>query len=339
MGRAHTARLGDLSRRSPGDREVDVANARGGKRVGRQAARGLLRQALHHADGQLRGRPQPCAKPRLLASGHDASRVLFLTVRQPDDLEGLVVVPEDVPRIRDVVREHGAKLVVVDPLSAGLTAGMDTHRDAPVRQALAPLAQLASEEQLALVAVAHFTKDGAPDALARTVGSVGFTAAARSVLAFGEDPDEEDAARSGARVLAHAKCNVGPLAPSFAYRVVGYPVPGKDEDGNDAEIETSKLMFLGEHSASADSLLAPRNGNGAASASEEAQKFLRTELAAGPRLADEMKAAAQQAGISHATLRRIKKDLGVDSEKQGFGKDARWYWMPPKKKEADDGSK
>jgi len=55
------------------------------------------------------------------------------------------------------------------------------------------------------------------EALARTVGSVAFTAAARSVIAFGYDPDDEDSAHSGSRVLAHAKSNVGPLAQSLAY--------------------------------------------------------------------------------------------------------------------------
>ena len=59
----------------------------------------------------------------------------------------------------------------------------------------------------------HFSKS-AVSALLGAGGSVGFVAAARSILVFGVDPNDEQGARGPKRVLAHAKCNVGRLQRS-----------------------------------------------------------------------------------------------------------------------------
>jgi hypothetical protein len=57
----------------------------------------------------------------------------------------------------------------------------------------------------------------------------------------------------------------------------------------------------------------------------EAQAFLRSVVADGARLATEIQAAATAAGISTATLRRAKEDLGIKPRKQGTV----WYWSLP----------
>jgi hypothetical protein len=57
----------------------------------------------------------------------------------------------------------------------------------------------------------------------------------------------------------------------------------------------------------------------------EAQAFLRSVVADGPRLATAVQEAATAAGISTATLRRAKEDLGIKPKRQGTV----WYWSLP----------
>ncbi len=66
-------------------------------------------------------------------------------------------------------------------------------------------------------------------------------------------------------------------------------------------------------------------------ARKEAVSLLRRELAHGPRLATEIERIATEHGISRATLRRAKEDLGVVSNRLTDGNGARgpWYWMLP----------
>ena len=64
---------------------------------------------------------------------------------------------------------------------------VDSHRDQDVRSVLAPIAVLAERCELAVLAIGHFPKS-ATRALLAMGGSVGFSAAARSILVFGIDP-------------------------------------------------------------------------------------------------------------------------------------------------------
>src|SRR5204863_4987 len=65
--------------------------------------------------------------------------------------------PDDCDLLRDTIRETGARLVVLDPFLAFLSAGVSKLSDQWVRRALAPLAQVADETRAALVLVRHLT--------------------------------------------------------------------------------------------------------------------------------------------------------------------------------------
>jgi AAA domain-containing protein len=266
--------------------------------------------------------PHSTTVPRLMAAGANLDLVRFVTVERGDQHD-ILVIPDDVERLTEAVREHNAAALFIDPLNATIGGATDTHNDASVRRVLAPLAQLAESEGIAVVAVSHFTKSGAADALARTSGSLAFTAAARSVLAFGYDPDVEDARRNGARVLAHAKCNVGPQAGSLSYAVASATVPSRDGEA----IPTSLLTLLGESETSADALLLPRN-EAETTALDEAEEFLIQELAEGERPVKEVRKAASDAGIQARTLKRAKEHLRVESHRVGGSKGA-WFWALP----------
>jgi RecA-family ATPase len=168
--------------------------------------------------------------PRLMAANADLERVHRVDV-EDEHGAGMLTLPTDVKRLElalDGLKADGrpVAMIVIDPIGAFLSAETDSHKDASVRRALAPLAQLASARQLAVVVVAHLNKDDSQRIMTRVSGSVAFGAAARSVLGFVRDPDDADGEQGADRVLVHCKTNVGKYAdPGRPHRVAdgGHP--------------------------------------------------------------------------------------------------------------------
>jgi hypothetical protein len=61
---------------------------------------------------------------------------------------------------------------------------------------------------------------------------------------------------------------------------------------------------------------------------EEAKAFLCQYLASSPHLARDVLKAANAAGIATRTLNRAKAALGVQVQRDGWGKRGRWVWLP-----------
>ena len=76
---------------------------------------------------------------------------------------------------------------------------------------LAPLATMAEQRRTSVLAACTSPRPRWTRCWGRW-RRVGFIGAARSVLIFGVDPTDEQGNRGPARVLAHRKCNVGPIA-------------------------------------------------------------------------------------------------------------------------------
>ena len=257
--------------------------------------------------------------PRLLAARADLNYVVGLDLME-DGKPDLLSLPDDLELIAATAAEYKAKALLVDPLLAALSGGMDSHRDHDVRHRLAPIAQLAEDAGVAVLAVMHLRKGAANEALDRVSGSVAFTAAARSVLAFGqaEDDGEEDGDGDG-RVLAHAKSNLGRLAPSLAYRVEGVSV-----EHGDVTIPTSRLVCTGEVDVHATELLSPPPTEDRTEV-EIAAEWLADELGDGEwRASRDLKAAAKMADIRERTLKRAKQRLGIEDRREGFPAISEW---------------
>src|SRR5262249_49392416 len=123
----------------------------------------------------------------------------------------------DIALLEKAIIEKKPKLIIIDPISAYLGA-IDSFRDAEVRVVLAPLAALAEKHGIAVVAVMHLTKNEERRAIARGNGGIAFVAAARSVLLVAKDPQDENR-----RFLTVVKTNIGPPAPTLAFKIVGQP--------------------------------------------------------------------------------------------------------------------
>jgi len=75
---------------------------------------------------------------------------------------------------------------------------------------------------------------------------------------------------------------------------------------------------------------------GGSSVAQEAKEFLREKLESGPKKAEYLIEEAGQEGIGVRTLKRIKKELGIRSRREG-GSSGTWFWeLPTTAKGAND---
>lgn len=256
--------------------------------------------------------------PRLIAAGADRSRILAMrAIYQPQ----LALVPgvekpvpfsllEHLPQLEELIRRAApCRLVIVDPVSAFL-AGTDTHNNAEVRSVLAPLAEMAARNRVAVVAVSHLNK-GQGSAMDRVIGSIAFTAAART--AYIVTKDEDDPAR---RLLLPVKNNLGIDLNGFAYRLAGEPTPHIEWEPKPVVMSADEAVGMPGHSRGPDP-----------EARQDAEAWLLDFLSAGPRTAQEIFMAARAEGHTRVTVKRAKATAGIQSVKQDF--DGPWVWMLP----------
>ena len=267
--------------------------------------------------------------PRLIAAEADLDRVHLLGCKQED---GVLDLTRHLGAIERLAERHGARLLVIDPLVAGLPVGrIDGHKDQHVRSVLAPISALAQRRDLASLSTMHFSKQ-ATSALIGASGSIGFAGAARSILVFGVDPNDERGAEGPKRILAHAKCNVGKLMRSRELALTEHVI---DPFGSNP-ITTARIEVGDPSDVSANDLV--RDTDRKVSARVAAQKFLRELLADGPHKAKECILLAEEDDIGVKTLYRAKDDLGVSSmqRKTPDGK-PEWWWVMPEEEEPPAG--
>ena len=146
-------------------------------------------------------------RPRLEAVGADLSRCSILDAVHEQKFDGeerirSLSLQSDIGRLGQHLKMYGARLIVLDPTA--YLGGVDSHKNTDVRAALAPLAKLAEEYGVAVVAITHLNKAvGSGEALMRVTGSLAFVAAARA--AFVVTKDEDDPER---RLMLPAKNNL-----------------------------------------------------------------------------------------------------------------------------------
>ena len=247
-------------------------------------------------------------RPRLDAAGADTKKIVAVSTVPDGKAERMISIPKDLTLVELAIRRVGAALVVVDPLMAFLSSDTNSHKDQDVRRALAPLAALAERTRAAVLIVRHLNKTEGGNSLYRGGGSIGIIGAARSGLVVAEDPEDPDR-----RVLAPNKNNLAKPAPSLVFGMGTAP--------NDAV----RVIWHGRSDLSAAQILQPPVDEDK-SALSEAKKFLRNELRDGPVAAKQVKKNAREADISERTLKRAKRELGVDSEKES---DGYWTWVLP----------
>ena len=250
-------------------------------------------------------------RPRAEDLGADLSRITVLKgVQDGDGREHQLDLTEHLSVLDEILARGGFRYVVIDPINAYLGVSLDTHRDAAIRSVLTPLAELAEKYGVAIVCILHLTKSGRDKAIYRGQGSIGYSAAARTVLLVGQNPDDEQE-----RVVVCIKNNLVAFPPALAF-----------------EISEGQFRWRGETSVTASALLAPEQGSEARSLLDEATEFLDEVLGQGSQPAREIERQADAMGISKMTLKRARKAMGVRAvpvREEGRPGVQRWLWELP----------
>jgi hypothetical protein len=249
-------------------------------------------------------------RPRLDALGADVARIHALTMVRAGQHE-LAVSIADTDALELAIRKTGARLVIVDPVSAFLGA-VDSHRDAAVRGLLAPVAALAERTSTAVLGIMQLAKETQRPAIHRAVGSIAFAAAARIVLAVAADPAREDR-----RIMAALKLYLSARPPALAYtltdgRLMWEPAPLAHVDV-DQLLAGSATDRDQEEQTEAEALVSA----------------LLNGVSAWPLDARDALAAGHARGIYPRALRRGAHRLGIRVVRRGFGRGGRWLWERP----------
>jgi putative DNA primase/helicase len=255
---------------------------------------------------------QRVVRPRLDNMGADVSRIISIeAVRLQDGrdrpYEDYFRLSRDADVLKQVLTERkDVRLVIIDPLSAYLGSGVDSHKDADVRGVLMPLVELAQSFNAAVLGIVHMNKNVSSKAVYRALGSIAFTASARTVWLVTTDPNNPKSTR---RLLLPAKHNVLINPTGLAF-----------------EIADSKVVFETEPvTLSADEALEQKSSV-ASPEKDRAVEWLREILAAGEMRSTELQEMALQEGISRQTLKDARKQIGMISYpvKQPGGNSA-WF--------------
>lgn len=209
------------------------------------------------------------------------------------------VMPTLVESLKEWVADHpGTRLVIVDVL-ARIRQGVRKPHDQYLAdyEALAPLQRFAIDHGIAVVVVHHTNQRdplGVQDHLHTVSGTTGTIGVADAVL-----------------LLQRART---PGKAGGTLHITSRDLP---EGVYTLEFHNGMWVVQGDR-------VTPKPGP-APTALTEAQTFLRSLLADGPRQATAVQKEAEAAGLSEATLRRAKEALGIKPKRQTEG----WYWSLP----------
>jgi hypothetical protein len=254
-------------------------------------------------------------RPRFEALGGDVDKLFVLSV---DPLDGDVTFPTDLPEIDRHLRETGAKLLIIDPVSASIDLKLDTHRDQDVRSVLGQMAKLAERERLANLLIGHLNKAPGSDPYLRVGGSGAFYNAARLMLTVTPDPADPD----WLRIVAAHKANYGAVPQPERWRVV---VKTIEAPAGPIDVMTLEFVEVAEDVRREDVLASPPSPE----KRSQAEALILAELAQGRRLSAEVKAAGASADISTATMKRAAVELEVVVEEEATASGRVTYWSLP----------
>lgn len=231
-------------------------------------------------------------KPRLEMYGADCSNICFI-----DKPDGNVSLDDN---LKDAVEKSNAKIIVLDPIQSFIGENVDINRANAVRSKMNILKDLAGTTGCAVILVGHLNKNSGGKAGYRGLGSIDFSAAARSILAIGRPINNPNI-----RVMAQQKNNLGPIGESIAFT-----------------LKNGKIEWLGKYDITAEELVSSSCPDREMPKTEAANILLSTLLSAGEKSYKEIMYAAFKQGIGKRTLMTVKANLNIASVKRADG----WYW-------------
>ena len=232
-------------------------------------------------------------KPRLVAAGADCSRVAFI---QPEEGGALSLGDS---RFEKAIREIGAKLLIIDPMQAFLTAEAEQNKRGNLRNVFGRLGKVAEDTGCTVVLIGHMNKNGTGKGIYRGLGSIDVAAMARSILLIGRDANDPSR-----RIMIPIKSSLAPEGPAFAFELTS-------DNG---------FRWMGTCDYTADELLG--NAPHVESKLQKAKDSLMEILYDGDLPGLDVYEKMHSLGIGKRTIDTARKEIGINA----YRKDDRWYW-------------
>lgn len=219
------------------------------------------------------------------------------------------VLSFDSPQIEEIIKEVRPALLIFDPFQSYIGEDVELNAANKTRAKLNNIVRLAEEYNLAIVLICHFNKNQKGDAITRIIGSTDIVGVSRSYIAIGTVPDESEM-----KYMSHEKSSLDKRGKTILFEI-------NPEEGG--------IKYLGESSMTMDDYTrqASENRRRAAPAVEAAKEFLKDQMPEGKRAAKELENLAEANKISKTALYKARKELGIISQKEGFG--GQYYWKLP----------
>ena len=238
--------------------------------------------------------------PRFVGLEGDPKR--FAVLRGVRSAASASLKLRDLSDIEDALQRTHARLLILDSIDTYF--GMGLHQPTETVPLFEKLARLAESHHCCILLLRHLSKGGPGRPALR--GQTEISATLRTEFLAGSSPDAPSQP-----VLLQIKSNLGPLAPPLSYEI--------DDAGTFSWTGLSKLTR--------EEMLADRPTGAGLPLRKFAGEWLREYLQNGSQTQGTIEIAAGRDGVSIATLRRAKFDLGVRSVKDGIK--GLWYWSLP----------
>jgi RecA-family ATPase len=269
-------------------------------------------------------------RTRAEAAGADLAKVHVLeTVTDEQGKLSSFNMQRDLDLLTEHVRRIGdVALIVVDPISAYLGDGKDSHKASDVRGILSPLKDFSEEHSVAVIGLAHPSKsvDRAMNAVG---GSGAFVAASRATWLFVREVDGEGD-ETGRTLMLSIKNNLsGRRNNGLAYRIVGCDL-GNGISAPRVSWDHEPVTVTADQALAMSADAAGKGPDGSGEALATAMKFITEEFLKEKEIeAVELSEWARKAGITEKVLRTARGKLGVVSHREGFGKDGKFLLSLP----------
>jgi putative DNA primase/helicase len=261
--------------------------------------------------------------PRLIAAGADMDNISIVGPSNENGVTRPFDPTRDVESLQEAIEElGGVALIIVDPITSAVSG--DSNKNSDVRRALQEFVNLAEKTGAAVLGIAHLRKNSqGGDPLDRVSGAGAFGQVPRIVLTAAVEADPPEG-QEPTRVFTRAKSNIGPTGGGFEYAMRQGALAADDS------IETNWIEWGEKLDGNARQILARAEQIEQDEAKKPslalAKRFLSDFLKLGIRSQNDCEAAATADGISNATLKRAREELGIASRKQPGKMKAPWFW-------------
>ncbi len=269
-----------------------------------------------------------CIVPSLELAGADMNNVVkAVSTYTPEDGEAMDVstkLDEDMELLKDLIEEHKAGAVVIDPITNYL-GRKNMNKEEEMRSILMPLAEhIAQPKQVCVITVGHLNKRG-DDAsiLERFMGAAAFGGVARQAFAFGPHPEDDD---KFTHVMGHARATT---SLPMKYKTVAVPY---EWDGQTSTIVQVKWLGTAEHVDMDQVVSAPKQRD--KTKAKEVQVFIKAFLRDGAKPTKAIEDALKEAGIDCENWQKPAKQV-AKSRKQKGSKTSSWEWYLPTPEQFD----